>query len=88
MIDVFNYVCKAVTTGYQEEADGEVRSCEMRRSASYRTVASLLALRRRCEHMEPRDTYSDQAVRGMLFSYPSSSLIKRSIYTTLKYIIE
>lgn len=55
---------KAVETGYQKEVDGEVGPRQVPGSAPDRAMAPLLSLQRRRQHMELRDTASDQEIRG------------------------
>lgn len=57
-------VFEASEVGYQEEADGAVRPREVRGPASDGAVASVLAIQRRRQHMELRDSRTDQEIRG------------------------
>lgn len=57
-------VFEASEVGYQEEADGAVGPREVRGPASDRAVAPVLVVQRRRQHMELRDSRTDQEIRG------------------------
>lgn len=64
--DSVSRVCLATAPGHQEEIDGTVGSREVRGPAPYGTMASMLPLQRWREHLELRDTFPDQEIRGEL----------------------
>lgn len=56
------YVASAVEIGHQEEVDGAVGSRQVRGPASHGALAAVLALQRRRQHLELRDTVADQEI--------------------------